>query len=335
MVTIALDVMGGDWAPGAAIRGARQAVVENGDVRVLLVGDWGQLTAEEREVATHTRLSWIQADEVILNADAPVQAVRQKRESSLVKTIRLVRDGEAWAAISAGNTGALMAAGLFVLGRLEGIERPALTAILPSFHGWGVLMLDVGANLDPRPYQLYQYGVMGSIYCREVYGVEEPRVALLNVGVEAEKGPPLMRHAYQLLKNDPQLGFVGNLEPRELLQGQADVVVTDGFAGNVALKAIEGAARDIFREVRQALLGSWRHKLGALLVQDGFRALSKRWDYQEQGGAPLLGLKQIVYKCHGASDARAFLRTIQRAAEYCQRDSQSRILEGIQRGAEA
>jgi len=247
----------------------------------------------------------------------------------------LVRDGAADAAISAGNTGALMAAGLFVLGRLPGIERPALTAILPSFKGWGVLLLDVGANLEPRPFQLYQYGVMGAVYCREVYGIENPRVALLNVGVEPEKGPALIRETHQLLLADHQIHFVGNLEPRELLQGMADIVVTEGFAGNVALKAIEGTARDIFREVRTALMGSVLRKVGALLVKNGFTELRRRWDYQEQGGAPLLGLNQIVYKCHGSSDARAFSRTLLRADDYCRHDSQTRIRERIQEGAQA
>ena len=228
-----------------------------------------------------------------------------------------------------------MAAGLFVLGRMRGIERPALTAILPTFNTWGVLLLDVGANLDPRPQQLYQYGVMGSIYCREVYGIDNPSISLLNVGIEEEKGPAVVREAYQLLKNDPALRFMGNLEPRELLQGRADVIVTDGFSGNVALKAIEGVARDIFQEVRAALLGNWRRKIGALLVKDGFGALRTRWDYQEQGGAPLLGLNQIVYKCHGSSDKRAFQRTIIVADDYCRNQSQDRIRERIREGAEA
>lgn len=332
---IALDVMGGDLAPTAAVKGARAAVEERGDLTIFLVGDRLALTGSLEALASHPRLTWVQAAETIDPAESPVQAVRQKKESSLVKTIRLVHDEEADAAISAGNTGALMAAGLFVLGRLAGIERPALTAILPSFHGWGVLLLDVGANLDPRAQQLYQYGVMGAVYCREVYGIENPRVALLNVGVEPEKGPPVVRDAHQLLAADRAIDFAGNLEPRELLQGHADVVVTDGFSGNVALKAIEGAARDIFREVRGALLGNWRRKLGALLVKDGFQELRSRWDYQEQGGAPLLGLNQIVYKCHGSSDERAFYRTILRADEYCRRDSQNRIRERIKEGAEA
>lgn len=332
---IALDVMGGDLAPGAAIAGARAAVAERSDLTVLLVGNRMAVPDALLASATHGRLDWVQANEIIDTAESPVQAVRQKKDSSLVKTISLVRDGEADAAISAGNTGALMAAGLFVLGRLAGIERPALSAILPSFQGWGVLLLDVGANLEPRPYQLYQYGVMGAVYCREVYDIENPRVALLNVGVEAEKGPPLIREAHQLLAADPQVNFVGNLEPRELLQGHADIVVTEGFAGNVALKAIEGAARDIFREVRGALTGSVRQKLGALMVQSGFRQLRNRWDYQEQGGAPLLGLNQIVYKCHGSSDQRAFYRTLLRADDYCRHDSQNRIRERIQEGAEA
>jgi glycerol-3-phosphate acyltransferase PlsX len=327
--------MGGDLAPQAAITGARAAVQERSELTVLLVGDRNQLDQELLTQTSHSQLKWIQAEQIIDTAESPVQAVRQKKDSSLVRTIQLVRDGEAEAAISAGNTGALMAAGLFVLGRLPGIERPALSAILPSYHGWGVLMLDVGANLEPRPHQLYQYGVMGSIYCHEVYNIDSPRVALLNVGVESEKGPPLIRDAHQLLVQDGALNFVGNLEPRELLQGHADVVVTEGFAGNVALKAIEGAARDIFREVRGALLGGPLQKLGALLVRDGFTALRNRWDYQEQGGAPLLGLNQIVYKCHGSSDQRAFFRTLLRADDYLRHDSQTRIRERIQEGAHA
>ncbi len=333
-MNISVDAMGGDLAPEAAVQGARQAVEAQPDLHVYLVGDQALLDASLRERARHPQIEWVQAEEVIDTAEAPVQAVRQKTDSSLVKAIQLVRSRDADAAISAGNTGALMAAGLFVLGRMRGIERPALTAILPSFHGWGVLMLDVGANLEPRPHQLYQYGVMGSIYCREVYGIENPRVALLNVGVEEEKGPPVVREAHQLLQADPNLHFVGNLEAREILQGHADVVVSDGFAGNVALKSIEGAARDIFREVRGALLGSWQRKLGALLVREGFQALRRRWDYQEQGGAPLLGLNQIVYKCHGSSDQRAFERTILTADAYCRRDSQDRIRERIREGAE-
>lgn len=332
---IALDVMGGDLSPGAAISGARAAVDERPDLSVLLVGDEDQVPVEFHKRANHPRLKWVQADDIIDTAEPPVQAVRQKGDSSLVKSIRLVKSAQADAAISAGNTGALMAAGLFVLGRLPGIERPALSAILPSLRGFGVLVLDVGANLEPRASQLYQYGVMGAVYCQEVYDVDHPKVALLNVGVEAEKGPPIIREAYQLLSRDPELHFVGNLEPRELLQGHADIVVTDGFAGNVALKAIEGAARDIFREVRGALLGSLKHKLGAWLVQDGFVDLKRRWDYQEQGGAPLLGLNQIVYKCHGSSDERAFYQTLLRADDYCRRGSQTRIRERIQEGAQA
>ncbi len=331
---IVVDVMGGDLAPGAAITGARALVDERHDVTVLLVGDRSKMPSELVQRSTHAQLEWIEADEVIDTSEPPVKAVRHKTNSSLVKTIRLVKQGAADAAISAGNTGALMAAGLFVLGRLPGIERPALSAILPSFAGWGVLLLDVGANLEPRPVQLYQYGVMASIYCREVYEVDNPKVALLNVGVEVEKGPQLIQEAHHLLARDPNLNFIGNLEPRELLQGQADVVVTEGFAGNVALKAIEGAARDIFREVRAALVGSMKHKLGALLVQDGFLALKNRWDYQEQGGAPLLGLNQIVYKCHGSSDPRAFYKTLMRASDYLVRDAHGRIRERIQEGAQ-
>lgn len=331
---IAVDVMGGDLAPSAPLLGAKSAVVGRADLHIFLVGDEAVLTSEMRTMIDHPQLEWIQASEVIDTAESPVQAVRQKRESSLVKAIRLVKSGKADGVISAGNTGALMAAGLFGLGRMKGIERPALTAILPTFQGWGVLILDVGANLEPRPHQLYQYGVMGTVYCREVYGIDSPRVALLNVGVEPEKGSPLVKEAYKLLSTDPLINFVGNLEPRELMQGAADVVVTDGFSGNIALKTIEGVARDIFREVRAAMMGNIRRKLGALLVKDGLLELRKRWDYQEQGGAPLLGLNQILYKCHGSSDVRAFERTILRADDYCRHDSQDRIRERIRKEVE-
>lgn len=332
---VAVDIMGGDLAPASAITGARLAVEKNRDLTTILVGDWENIDQHFMAEAQHDRIQRVQAQETIGTHEAPVQAVRQKRDSSLVKTITLLRRGDADAAISAGSTGALMAAGLFGLGRMAGIERPALSALLPSFHGWGVMMLDVGANLSPRATQLHQYGIMGSVYCREVYEITHPKVALLNVGVEAEKGTDTVKQAYQLLAGDGRLNFVGNVEPRELLSGQADVVVTDGFSGNVALKAIEGTARDIFREVRQALTSSWKSKMGALLVKDAFVRLGDRWDYQEAGGAPLLGLSHIVYKCHGSSDARAFLHTLLRAAEYCRRDSHTRLREYFQEGAEA
>lgn len=326
---VALDIMGGDLAPEAPIEGAMRALETFPDLEVLLVGDPDLVSQSLRH---ESRVKVISASEVIGTAESPVQAVRTKNQSSLVQMIRLLKTGDAEAAISAGNTGALMAAGLFSLGRMPGIERPALTAILPTFSTWGVLLLDVGANLEPRPSQLYQYAVMGTVYCREVYGIERPRVALLNVGAEPEKGPPWIREAHQLMANESGIHFVGNLESRELLQGKADVVVTDGFAGNVALKAIEGISRDIFREVRGVLRHGIRNQLGGLLLKSGLTGLKKRWDYQEQGGAPLLGLNHIVYKCHGSSDARAFEKTIAVARHYDSSASQERIREFISQG---
>jgi len=333
-MNIAVDAMGGDHAPDAPIGGALEAISRRPDLEVWLVGNREQLVADWWErIQAEPRIRWVDASEVIETAEAPVQAVRQKRDSSLVKTIRLVDEGKAVAAISAGNTGALMAAGLFILGRLPGIERPALSAILPTFHSWGVLMLDVGANLDPTAQQLYQYGVMGSLYCQEVYGISSPRVALVNVGVEPEKGPQVVRQAYAKLESDPDIHFIGNLEPRELMQGHADVAIMDGFSGNITLKAIEGVARDIFREVRQELTRGWQAKLGALLLKSGLTRLKGRFDYQDQGGAPLLGLNQLVYKCHGSSEARAFARTIEMAADYAAKDTHERIRQRIQEGA--
>lgn len=325
---IALDAMGGDNAPRATVQGALQAVHANADVDVVLVGDTVAIERELGAERRHERIHIHAAGEVIEMGEAPVQAVRRKPDSSLVQAMQLVKSGEADAVISAGNTGALMAAGLFLLGRMPGVERPALTAILPSVANWGVLLLDVGANLDPKPNHLHQYALMGSYYCEEVYGVTRPRVGLLNVGEEAGKGPPLVKETYDLLK-DSSLNFVGNVEARELFQGKADVVVCDGFSGNVALKLTEGLARDLFGQFREVLMENFQTKLAAMLLKKGLYALKRRLDYQEYGGAPLLGLDHIVYKCHGASEAKAFENAVMVAASYTKNRSHSSIRDRL------
>lgn len=325
---IAVDVMGGDHAPAAAVRGAVDAVRAEDGVEVVLVGDSTQIKPLLAPGPHLPRIDIVDAREVITMDDAPVAAVKHKRNSSMVRMIQLVEQKEAAAGISAGNTGALMTAGLLTLGRMKGIERPALTAILPVLDGWGMLMLDVGANLSPKASQLVQYGVMGSLYCQEVYKIANPRVALLNVGEEAGKGPPLLREAHEGLQAAP-LNFVGNVESRELLQGKADVVVCDGFSGNIALKLSEGLARDIMRQFRQVLMRNRRTKLAAWFLKAGLLDLRTKLDYQEYGGAPLLGLDQPIYKCHGASEARAFQIAVKMAHQFSILGTQSRIRERV------
>ncbi len=325
---IAVDVMGGDHAPDAAIKGAMDAVRADSAVEVILVGDSKKIKPQVSSGSHLQRLDIVDAPEIITMEDAPVAAVKHKRHSSMVRMIQLVHEQVAEAGISAGNTGALMTAGLLTLGRMEGIERPALTAILPVLEGWGMLLLDVGANLSPKASQLVQYGIMGSVYCQEVYGIAAPRVGLLNVGEEAGKGPPLLRQAYEGLQSAP-LNFIGNVESRELLQGAADVVVSDGFSGNIALKLSEGLARDIMRQFRDVLMRNRTTKLAAWFLKSGLMELRTKLDYQEYGGAPLLGLDQPIYKCHGASEARAFQIAIQMAHQFSVLGTQSRIRDRV------
>ncbi|WP_243742885.1 phosphate acyltransferase PlsX, partial [Bacillus thuringiensis] len=239
---IAIDAMGGDHAPKAVVLGAMKAIKEYSDLHITLVGKEEEirqyLTSDERITILHT-------DEKIESTEEPVRAVRRKKQASMVLAAQQVKDGEADACISAGSTGALMAAGLFVVGRMEGIERPALSPTMPTVDGKGFVMLDVGANVDAKSIHLYQYAVMGSVYAEKVRGIENPRVGLLNVGTEDGKGNELSKQVFAMLKDAP-INFVGNVESRDLLQGVADVVVCDGFTGNVALKSLEGTALALF-----------------------------------------------------------------------------------------
>ncbi|MCY0881399.1 MAG: phosphate acyltransferase PlsX, partial [Firmicutes bacterium] len=315
----ALDALGGDHAPDAPVEGALAALRDLADLEVVLVGNQEQVAAAVKKASGADRvprLSIHHAPDVIGMEESPVRAVRHKPDSSMVQTLRLVKDHQASAAISAGSTGALMAAGLLVLGRMPGIERPALSAILPAMKGWGVMLLDVGANLEPKSAHLIQYALLGSSYCQEVYGLASPRVGLLNIGSEARKGPKILREVHERLSHS-SLNFIGNVEARELLSGQVDVVVSDGFSGNIALKLTEGLGRDLMGELRAMLLANWQSKAAAALLAAPLRRLKKRLDYQEYGGAPLLGLGEIAFKCHGASQGRAFQRALNLAYQYC------------------
>lgn len=297
--------MGGDHAPGEIVQGALDAAREFG-LGIILVGDEAQLQAEVRKrggvpdgVIIH------HAADVITAHEPPVQAVRRKKDSSLVVAMRLVKEGEADAFLSAGSTGALLAAGLFVLGRMPGVERPALGTAFPTRSGKPVLILDIGANVDNRPEHLVQFALMGRIYSQAVLGRENPRVALLNNGTEAEKGNELTKATYPLLAGLADLNFAGHIEAREVPAGDVDVVVCDGFVGNVVLKLYEGVALTLFDMIKQALTSTVTAKLGALLARPALRQMARKVDWTETGGAPLLGLKAPVIKCHGSSNAKA------------------------------
>ncbi|ADI27334.1 MULTISPECIES: phosphate acyltransferase PlsX [unclassified Geobacillus] len=310
-MNIAVDAMGGDHAPGEIVRGALMAAAHFPDIEITLIGDEAKIRPH---VAGEERISIIHTDEVIEADDEPVRAVRRKKNSSMVRMAEEVKEGRAAACISAGNTGALMAAGLFVVGRAAGIDRPALAPTLPTLDGRGFVFLDVGANVDAKPEHLQQYALMGHAYAKNVRGVEKPRIGLLNVGTEDQKGNETTKRAFALLK-ETNLHFIGNVEARDLLQGVADVVVADGFAGNVALKTIEGTALALFSLLKQTLTSGVAAKLAAAVLKPKLAGLKKMMDYSEYGGAALFGLNAPVIKAHGSSDANAIFHAIRQARE--------------------
>ncbi|MEW4369190.1 phosphate acyltransferase PlsX [Paenibacillus kandeliae] len=307
---IAIDAMGGDHAPDSNVLGGLEAAREWKDAEIILVGDEERMKALLPEIPSNLKL--VHASEVIEPDDEPVKSVRRKKDASMVVAGRMVKDGLADAMISAGNTGALMTTGLLVVGRIKGIERPALAPIIPTIDGKGVLALDLGANMDAKPEHLAQYALMGSIYREKVQGVSNPRVGLLNVGTEAKKGNELVKEAFPLLEAQP-IHFVGNVESRDVLNGVCDVLVCDGFAGNILLKAMEGTASTIFSLLKQQFSKSLKTKLAAALVMPELRGLRDSFDYKEHGGAPLLGLNGLVLKGHGSSDASAIKHAVRQA----------------------
>jgi glycerol-3-phosphate acyltransferase PlsX len=323
---LAIDAMGGDHAPKEIVIGAMKAVKEFSDIHITLVGDENKI---KEHLTDSERITIIHTTEVILGTDEPVRAVRRKKDASMVLAARQVTDGAADACISAGNTGALMAAGLFVVGRIEGIDRPALAPTLPTIGGEGFLLLDVGANADAKPEHLLQYAIMGSLYSEKVRGIESPRVGLLNIGTEEKKGNELTKHAYGLLK-DANINFVGNVEARDLLEGVADVVVTDGFTGNMVLKTIEGTALGMFKMLKTALMSSFTSKLAAAVLKPNLKTLKNTLDYSEYGGAALFGLDAPVIKAHGSSNGQAVFSAIRQTREMVQKDVVGQIKKTVE-----
>ena len=308
MKKIAVDAMGGDHAPQALVEGVNQAIQEFKDIEVILYGDETKikqyLTATERVSIVHT-------DEKINSDDEPTRAIRRKKQASMVLAAHAVKNGEADAMLSAGNTGALLASGYFIVGRIKVIDRPGLMSTLPTLDGKGYDMLDLGANAENTPTHLHQYAIMGAYYAENVRGIKRPRIGLLNNGTEESKGDPLRKETYQLLAADSALNFVGNVEARDLMDGVADVIVTDGFTGNAVLKTMEGTALGLFKQLKTVLSGGGlKAKIGALLLKNDLRGLKKTLDYSDVGGAVLFGLQAPVVKTHGSSDAKAVYSTI-------------------------
>ena len=308
---IALDAFGGDRAPEVNVEGAILAAGEWSDVGIILVGDAGRLEPLLKG-RSPSNLRIEHAPDSIAPDDEPVKAVRRKKDASMVVAGRLLREGRAEAMISAGNTGALMATGLLVVGRIPGIDRPALAPLLPTLDGRGLLALDIGANMDAEPAHLVQYAVMGSLYRSKVHGIDKPRVGLLNVGTEPMKGNGLTKAAYSLLEQAP-IHFVGNVESRDVLFGACDVLVCDGFAGNILLKTLEGAASLFFAALKEQFMGSFATRLAAAVLKPGLKEFKRNLDYTEHGGAPLLGVDGLVIKGHGSSDANAIKNAIRQA----------------------
>lgn len=307
---LAIDAMGGDNAPHAIVDGVYEAIEAFPDLSVTIVGDEEKLNPLLK--GDKDRIAVLHTEEYITSEDQPVKAVRRKKNASMVLAVNEVKEGRADAAISAGNTGALMAAGLLYVGRIKGIDRPGLAPTLPTIDEKGFVLLDVGANMDAKPEHLLQYAHMGSIYAEKVRGVNNPRVGLLNIGTEEGKGNELSKEAYALLQGSG-LNFVGNVESRDILGNEADVVVCDGFSGNLVLKTIEGTALTMFKMLKEELTSSLSSKMAAGVLKPKLKNLKSKLDYSEYGGAGLFGLRAPVIKAHGSSNGRAVFSAIKQA----------------------
>ena len=333
-IKIALDAVGGDFSPNQVVAGGLAAQRELG-VEVIFVGPRERVSAALTAAGAGAQALIEDAPEVIAMDEHPAQAVRAKKASSIVRGIQLVASGGAQGFVSAGNSGAIMAAALFGLHRIPGIDRPAIGSPIPTLSGRNCFLLDVGANADARPEHLLQFGMMGSIYAERLMGITRPRVALLSIGEEAGKGNQLVQEADPLFRASPFLNFAGNIEGKDIFRGKADVVVADGFSGNVLLKTAEGAAEFLLRSLRDAVKGDPIATLGGLLLRPKIQALRRRADWREFGGALLLGINGVAVVAHGRSDARAVRSAIRVARDAVQSAITTTIVEVLGRAQTA
>ena len=329
LIKVAVDVMGGDYAPVEAIKGAVAAVNEKENVEVLLVGKQ-DVIENELSVCTYPkeRIRVVNASEVIETGEPPVAAIRGKKDSSIVVVMKMVKRGEADAFVSAGSSGAILVGGTTIVGRIKGVERAPLAPLIPTKTGVS-LLIDCGANVDARPSHLVQFAKMGAIYMENVVGVKNPRVGIVNIGVEEEKGNALVKETYPLLRECKDINFIGSIEAREIPAGGADVIVTEAFVGNVILKLYEGLGSTLLSKVKEGLMSSLRSKIGALLIKPALKTTLKSFDASQYGGAPLLGLKGLVVKCHGNSKEMEFKNSIIQCISFKEQRINERIGENL------
>ena len=320
LIRVAVDAMGGDNAPAEIVKGAVRALHISEDLFISLVGD-AEKIAKELGCTTYPkeRLEVVPASEMIEMSEHPVNAIRRKKDSSMVVAMRLVKEGKADAFLSAGNSGAVLVGGISIIGRLKGIERTPFGAIVPCEKG-SALILDSGANVDVRASHLCQFAKLGTLYLKHTAGIENPRVGILNIGSEEEKGNALVQEAMPLLKADESIHFIGSVEARDIPTGVADVIVCDGFAGNVFLKTYEGTSKVLVKIIKGSLLSSLKMKIGALFIKNGLKKTLAQFDAAEHGGAPLLGCKGLVIKCHGNATAKEISNGCLQCLTYVQND---------------
>ena len=324
-VRVAIDAMGGDHAPVEVVKGAVEAVKEKENIQVLLVGKESVIQQElEKYTYDKERINVINADEVITNDEAPVMAIRRKKDSSIVVALNLVKKGEADAFVSAGSTGATLVGGQVIVGRLKGIERPALAPLIPTETGVS-LLIDCGANVDAKPSHLVQYAKIGSVYMENIMGIKNPRVGIVNNGAEEEKGNALVKETFPLLKNCPEINFVGSVEARDIPKGVVDVIVCEAFVGNVVLKLYEGVGATLIKKVKGGMMKNLRSKIGALLVKPALKETLKSFDLEQYGGAPMLGLNGLVVKTHGSSKAVEVKNSIMQCITFSEQNINEKI----------
>ena len=329
MTKVVLDAMGGDNAPHEIVKGAIEAIQKRDDIHVILTGKEDVIN---KELAGYTynkeQISVVHAEEIIETAEPPVMAIRRKKDSSIVVGMKLVKDGEADAFVSAGSSGAVLVGGQLLVGKIKGVERPPLAPLIPTEKGFS-LLVDCGANVDARPSHLVQFAKMGSIYMEHVMGVKKPKVAIVNIGAEEEKGNALVKETFPLLKECQDINFIGSIEAREIPHGQADVVVCEAFVGNVILKLYEGVASALVSKVKDGMMTSLRSKIGALLVEPALKSTLKAFDASAYGGAPLLGLNGLVVKTHGSSTSKEVCNSIIQCVTFKEQRINERIRECI------
>ena len=328
-IRIAVDVMGGDFGPSVVVPGALQAAREGG-FAVVLVGDTDAVKEEVAKCSTAgVNYEIVHASQVALTGEKPSDILRRKKDASIQVACRMVHEGQASGVVSPGHSGASVACGMFIIGRVPGVERPALASLLPTEKNPSIIV-DVGANVDCKPQHLFQFGLMADAFARDLLGTERPRIGILSIGEEEGKGNSLVKESYEMFKMATGVNFVGNVEGRDLFTGEVDIIVCDGFVGNVALKLSEGLSSSLSRILKKELLGSsLAAKVGTLLAKGAFRRFAKFVDYAEYGGAPLLGLQKIVIVCHGKSNSKAITSATKMAATFVEKGTNEKLIHNI------